>query len=165
VKFFFWIVPCLLIIGYGFSAEAINCDTNCVEEAKSCTKVRTHDFKTGNSIDKDVCVTTPGAVGVCAGIQIADCARKATIKDEMMHGIYCGLGRTDSSYQHAGIDALDSACKRHDKCYDKRGNFNCSCDRILSGEALASTPTLQGAAVVKAAATTAYFSASACIPP
>lgn len=47
-----------------------------------------------------------------------------------VYGNWCGPG-------HGGgtpIDALDQACMHHDKCYQARGYFRCSCDQQLIDE-------------------------------
>jgi hypothetical protein len=43
------------------------------------------------------------------------------------YGRWCGLKHGSGE----PTDTLDSLCRAHDKCYDKRGYFACSCDRAL----------------------------------
>ncbi|WNC17762.1 phospholipase A2 family protein [Brevibacillus brevis] len=45
-----------------------------------------------------------------------------------MYGNWCGPG---CSGPGAPIDDIDRCCKRHDRCYERRGYFSCSCDREL----------------------------------
>jgi hypothetical protein len=48
-------------------------------------------------------------------------------KFSLIYGNWCGLKHGSGK----PIDTLDSLCRTHDKCYDKRGYFACSCDRAL----------------------------------
>ena len=45
-----------------------------------------------------------------------------------LHGNWCG---PLCSGPGAPVDAVDAACKKHDKCYGKYGYFNCGCDLQL----------------------------------
>ena len=46
-----------------------------------------------------------------------------------VYGNWCGPGHGGES--GSPIDPVDQVCCRHDKCYDSRGYFDCSCDRTL----------------------------------
>ena len=51
------------------------------------------------------------------------------------HGNYCGTEAYDNTFRKRPIDALDAACKRHDRCYRKRRVSTYVCDQRLSAEA------------------------------
>lgn len=42
-----------------------------------------------------------------------------------LHGNWCGPG---CSGPGSPIDAVDRCCQAHDKCYERKGYFSCSCD-------------------------------------
>lgn len=44
------------------------------------------------------------------------------------YGNWCGPG---CSGPDAPIDDVDNCCKKHDKCYEKKGYFSKSCDKKL----------------------------------
>jgi hypothetical protein len=46
-----------------------------------------------------------------------------------VYGNWCGPGHGGES--GPPIDPVDQACCRHDKCYDQRGYFDCSCNQDL----------------------------------
>lgn len=78
-----------------------------------------------------------------------------------IYGNWCGPG-------HGGgptVDALDAACKKHDECYDRRGYFDCDCDKSLTREVdtLITSRRLTGRARAAALAVRAYFSVSPCV--
>ncbi|MGC5326030.1 phospholipase A2 family protein [Brevibacillus sp. SYSU BS000544] len=43
-----------------------------------------------------------------------------------LYGRWCGL---NCSGPGKPIDSVDRCCMKHDKCYDKYGKFNLSCDK------------------------------------
>lgn len=45
-----------------------------------------------------------------------------------VYGNWCGPHHSGPG---APIDILDAGCMNHDMCYDKKGYFNCECDRNL----------------------------------
>jgi hypothetical protein len=47
-----------------------------------------------------------------------------------VYGHWCGPGHGFGE----PIDAVDTVCMRHDKCYDARGYFDCMCDNTLVTE-------------------------------
>jgi hypothetical protein len=49
------------------------------------------------------------------------------IEFNIIYGNWCGNNRGSGP----AIDRVDAVCRRHDKCYDSRGNLDCSCDREL----------------------------------
>ncbi|WP_213025824.1 phospholipase A2 family protein [Brevibacillus reuszeri] len=77
-----------------------------------------------------------------------------------LYGNWCGPG---CSGPGAPIDDIDSCCKKHDICYEKRGYFSCSCDRellnCLSKKIDYSTEKGRMAALISA-----YFSRAQCLP-
>jgi hypothetical protein len=46
-----------------------------------------------------------------------------------VYGNWCGPGHGGES--GPPIDPVDQVCCRHDKCYDQRGYFDCSCNQDL----------------------------------
>jgi len=58
---------------------------------------------------------------------------KVAAGKELFHGNYCGKGQRGEGLPP--IDALDSACMRHDACYDTAGYSSCTCDAALRREA------------------------------
>lgn len=78
-----------------------------------------------------------------------------------IYGNWCGPG-------HGGgptVDAVDAACKQHDECYDRRGYFDCDCNRTLLNQidGLLGSRRINGRARTAAAAIRAYFSVSPCV--
>eukprot|EP01111_Echinosteliopsis_oligospora_P013861 TRINITY_DN5086_c0_g1_i1.p1 TRINITY_DN5086_c0_g1~~TRINITY_DN5086_c0_g1_i1.p1 ORF type:complete len:145 (-),score=13.89 TRINITY_DN5086_c0_g1_i1:51-485(-) len=45
-----------------------------------------------------------------------------------LHGHYCGVNYGDATYAQDPIDAVDMACRNHDKCYDDQQYSDCLCD-------------------------------------
>jgi hypothetical protein len=39
----------------------------------------------------------------------------------LVYGNYCGKGAKDPTFQTAGIDCVDNACREHDICYTQKG--------------------------------------------
>ena len=154
----------ILIIALAFTlisakrAGAINCDTNCWATCRVCTKI----------LGEMVCSPPePTCYGACLSAKGLICTYEATRKDEPIHGVYCGYGNKDPSYQTPPIDALDGACKRHDQCWDSRGRGSCSCDKTLSAEASAVAafgghpPSVRE----KAAGVASFFLSTPCLLP
>jgi len=54
---------------------------------------------------------------------------KSYVKGVPVYGNWCGPGRPPKGKNPRPIDTLDRGCRAHDKCYDKRGNHKCSCDK------------------------------------
>ncbi|MED1643609.1 phospholipase A2 family protein [Brevibacillus agri] len=77
-----------------------------------------------------------------------------------LYGNWCGPGCSEPG---APIDDIDRCCKKHDRCYQKRGYFSCSCDqellRCLQNKIDMNTEKGRVAAMISA-----YFSRSKCIP-
>ena len=79
-----------------------------------------------------------------------------------VYGNWCGPG-------HGGggppIDAVDEVCFRHDRCYEERGYFDCSCDRDLIARMPAAIvhPATPVAGKVAGAAAAALFQAVPCL--
>ena len=81
-----------------------------------------------------------------------------------IYGNYCGPGHGDPTGLTPPVDAVDAACRAHDRCYDATHYFNCGCDRALLNAlpgAIAAAPTAAG----KAAGTLvfAHFSGQPCV--
>lgn len=76
-----------------------------------------------------------------------------------VHGRWCGP-------QHGGgepIDAVDAVCRDHDQCYERKGYFNCACDRELIArlpDAIRRTNTASGKAA--GASVARYFQSAGC---
>jgi len=77
-------------------------------------------------------------------------------------GNYCGPGHGDDPQEKPSLDAVDEACKKHDKCYGDN-YFGCDCDLQLLADlpgAIAEEAAKGNTAAVAAGeAILAYFSA------
>jgi hypothetical protein len=63
------------------------------------------------------------------------------------YGNYCGPGHGDPTYQTPPVDAVDLACREHNRCYALLGSFDRRCDRRfveLLPTAIAETPSQEG---------------------
>lgn len=63
------------------------------------------------------------------------------------YGNYCGPGHGDPTYQTPPVDAVDLACREHNRCYALLGGFDKRCDRRfveLLPTAIAETPSEEG---------------------
>lgn len=82
----------------------------------------------------------------------------------LFHGNWCGAGDANRA---SPVDALDSACRTHDLCYERRGRGSCSCDRALlkATAALVKNPRIEEAIRSKAATVNSLFSAALCVEP
>lgn len=69
-------------------------------------------------------------------------------------GNWCGPGYGDGT----AVDLLDRACSAHDKCYDRRGYFTCSCDRSLIAAINRDYHRMHTTEKIAATAVKAYFS-------
>jgi hypothetical protein len=61
-----------------------------------------------------------------------------------VYGNYCGRGHGDPTGNKPPVDAVDAACREHDLCYARLGDFDGRCDRDLvesMPSAIASTPS------------------------
>jgi hypothetical protein len=84
-----------------------------------------------------------------------------------VHGHYCGPNHGDADYSLAPIDAVDAACKAHDRCYEQedQGLLSCACDMALltALASLTATPDkLNMRSAIAAAAIFGWFSQSDC---
>ncbi|HEV2742239.1 MAG TPA: hypothetical protein VGV91_03695 [Rubrobacter sp.] len=64
-----------------------------------------------------------------------------------VYGNYCGLGHGDPTGNTPPIDAVDAACREHDLCYARLGDFDGRCDKDFvesMPSAIASTPSPAG---------------------
>ena len=64
-----------------------------------------------------------------------------------VYGNYCGLGHGDPTWKTPPIDAVDLACREHDRCYSLLGDFDNRCDQHfieILPSAIASTPSPVG---------------------
>ena len=68
----------------------------------------------------------------------------------LIHGNYCGIGGKPGL---APVDALDTACMRHDQCTTSRVVLSCTCDERLMREATAIADDPATAVDLKALAT------------
>jgi hypothetical protein len=64
-----------------------------------------------------------------AQIGVAPLPVQPRLPDELniIYGNWCGNNRGSG----IPVDRVDQVCCRHDKCYDRKGNLSCSCDRDL----------------------------------
>ena len=63
------------------------------------------------------------------------------------YGNYCGRGHGDPTYRTPPVDAVDAACREHNRCYALLGDYNEGCDRDfveLLPTAIAETPSQEG---------------------
>ena len=63
------------------------------------------------------------------------------------YGNYCGPGHGDPTYKTPPVDAVDLACREHNRCYALLGGFNNRCDQNfveLLPTAIAETPSQEG---------------------
>ena len=63
------------------------------------------------------------------------------------YGNYCGRGHGDPTYRTPPVDAVDLACREHNRCYGLLGDFDGRCDRRfveLLPTAIAETPSQEG---------------------
>lgn len=63
------------------------------------------------------------------------------------YGNYCGPGHGDPTYQTPPVDAVDLACREHNRCYALLGDFDSRCDQRfveLLPTAIAETPSQEG---------------------
>jgi len=69
--------------------------------------------------------------------------KKPTNKTELsfpIYGNYCGPLHPPKGLNPVPLDGVDSACKKHDKCYDNLGYFNKSCDLQIIEELKITNP-------------------------
>jgi hypothetical protein len=63
------------------------------------------------------------------------------------YGNYCGRGHGDPNFEAPPVDAVDAACREHNRCYALLGDFDERCDRnfveILPA-AISETPSQEG---------------------
>jgi hypothetical protein len=117
-----WLALLLGLLGpvlpAGQARAEIECTTNCARECGSCTK----------SLGTTVCAPSrESCYKACLKEQNLMCLLVAAEKVGLVYGRYCGLGNKSGQ----PIDALDAACKAHDRCWSRRGQFACSCDKQL----------------------------------
>jgi hypothetical protein len=93
-----------------------------------------------------------------------------------IYGNWCGPNhpiRKPGAADPNVVDYLDTACKAHDLCYERKGYFNCECDMRLVGDIQQieqmvrrsrATPTssLYGPESLASAATQVYYSLPVC---
>ncbi len=63
------------------------------------------------------------------------------------YGNYCGPGHGDPTYKTPPVDAVDLACREHNRCYALLGGFDSRCDRNfveILPTAIAETPSQEG---------------------
>ena len=89
-----------------------------------------------------------GAPTAAAGIPVPALAGLTERPKSLpFYGNYCGRGHGDPTYRIPPVDAVDAACREHNRCYGLLGNFDKRCDRrfveILPA-AIAETPSQEG---------------------
>lgn len=79
----------------------------------------------------------------------------------LFHGNWCGAGDANRA---SPVDALDSACRAHDLCYERVGRGACICDRALlrATAALVRSRTVPETIRSKAATVNSLFSSTLC---
>jgi hypothetical protein len=136
------------------SSYAAGCEVDCVRKCSPC-------IRRYCAPPELVCYKA------CTTWKAQCIAVRASHRDQPFHGHYCGYGNTDPTYATPEMDALDGACKRHDKCWGRRGSLSCSCDKTLAAEAAAlllrkntSTEVKEQAAIVSS-----FFASAPCLLP
>jgi hypothetical protein len=64
-----------------------------------------------------------------------------------LYGNYCGRGHGDPSYRTPPVDAVDLACREHNRCYGLLGDYDERCDRRfveILPSAISETPSQAG---------------------
>jgi len=110
-----------------------------------------------------IVVTVIGvAILLVVPIILAAVAMSITNDGFPVWGNYCGPGHGDDPQEKPSLDAVDEACKKHDKCYSDN-YFGCDCDLQLLADlpaAIAEESAKDNKAAVAAGGTIlAYFSA------
>lgn len=148
----------LLFLLWPIELAHAKCDYNCTSACQVCGKL----FGT-----KACTPPEPTCHSHCLAMKSFCTASQASKRDQPVHGLYCGNGNRDPSYFAAAIDALDEACKRHDRCWENKGRLSCTCDKALSSEAAALTVRfdLPGSVREKAALVAAFFLQTPCVRP
>ena len=89
-----------------------------------------------------------GAPRPVAGLPIPELAGLTERPSSLpFYGNYCGPGHGDPTYKTPPVDAVDLACREHNRCYALLGGFNNRCDRNfveLLPTAIAETPSQEG---------------------
>ncbi|KGJ71921.1 hypothetical protein GY21_18840 [Cryobacterium roopkundense] len=75
-------------------------------------------------------------------------------------GNWCGPGHGGGS----AVDVLDSICQTHDRCYEDRGYFACSCDRKIVADIRNSIHLMTSGEKAMAVAVSTYFTYCLCNP-
>lgn len=75
-------------------------------------------------------------------------------------GNWCGPGHGAG----VAVDVLDSICRTHDRCYNFRGYFACSCDLALVSAIRANAYRMKTQEKAVAAAVSTYFTYCLCNP-
>ena len=136
------------------------CDENCTSRCQHCQRICVFGRCTYQCTPPE-----PVCWQACLTAKALACAAQATQRNAPFHGNYCGWGNTDASYAASPTDALDAACKRHDRCWDDRWPMACSCDRTLAAEAAAVTVNggVPTAVREKAANVSVFYSSAPCL--
>ncbi|WP_197059361.1 hypothetical protein [Cryobacterium sp. MLB-32] len=87
-------------------------------------------------------------------------ATMTTMAGVPIWGNWCGPGHGGG----AAIDVLDSICQTHDRCYDDRGYFACSCDREIVADIRNSINQMTTGEKAMAVAVSTYFTYCLCNP-
>lgn len=151
------VLSMIVIVLSGQNADAA-CDYSCVRACQLCGKL----FGVRSCTPPE-----PTCVTHCLGIKATCTASQASRRDQPVYGVYCGNGNKDPSYATPGVDALDEACKRHDKCWDDKGRVSCTCDKALSAETAALTVRMDLSSHTRetAALVSAFFLQTPCVRP
>lgn len=135
---------------------AVTCRTTCHNKCHSCTRIF------GKRRCTNLLPTYAPCYSACTAARTLACAVEAV--QQPFHGNYCGINRKGDGYKKKPVDALDEACRRHDRCYDMWGRATCSCDKRLAADALKVAPTLKTSkARENAVATGTLFLTAPCI--
>jgi hypothetical protein len=78
----------------------------------------------------DASLGSPGRRYAKAALASAGAPKLRAAQGIPIYGNWCGPGHGGSG---PPLDPVDRVCCLHDRCYDDRGYFDCSCDRDLIG--------------------------------
>ena len=92
--------------------------------------------------------TAAGAPRPAVGIPIPELSGLTERPSSLpVYGNYCGRGHGDPTYKTPPVDAVDLACREHNRCYGLLGDFDSRCDRNfveILPTAIAETPSQAG---------------------
>lgn len=74
-------------------------------------------------------------LSICLSFLLFGCANKSrdqsTTGTLPVYGNWCGPGHPRNGVNPPPVDAVDTACRKHDNCYAQKKYFACECDNNL----------------------------------